>query len=291
MSTEKLYKLQYQFISVDLNRFSGICAFLAAGSVCELTERVVKRQLENGFAIVRPPGHHAESHCAMGFCLLNNIALAAQLARKKYGLKRIVILDWDIHHGNGTQRMFYKSRNIMYISIHRFCNGDFFPNQKDADSHFIGEGKGLGYNINIPWSSYGYRDKEYLYAFQKLIIPILKEYNPELILISSGFDSADGDPLGQCQVTPEGYFNMIQLLKQIQPKIVLALEGGYNLKSIAKSAVACIQSLLHTNSTNNNEHSRKRRKIVSISDIQYDCIYTIDKSISYLKKYWKCLSS
>ncbi|XWV25730.1 histone deacetylase 6 [Tupanvirus soda lake] len=242
LSFEKMYN------SVYLNKHSYDCALLSAGGVIVLCEEIVSDNSTNGIAIVRPPGHHAESNEAMGFCLFNNVAIAAKTMIKKHGLQRIVILDWDVHHGNATQHMFEDDPRVLYISIHRYDKGLFYPGGKDADPNMIGKGNGIGKNVNIGWNTGGYfsmGDTEYIYAYENLIKPMIEEYNPQLIIVSAGFDCAQGDPLGGMNVTPSG-FNYLtsQLMNFANGKIVIALEGGYNIDSISVSMLACLMALL-----------------------------------------------
>ncbi|XP_023633610.1 histone deacetylase 5 isoform X2 [Capsella rubella] len=237
-----------QFDSIYLNGGSSEAAYLAAGSVLKVVEKVAQGELDCGFAIVRPPGHHAEAGEAMGFCLFNNVAVAASYLlnqRPDLGFKKILIVDWDIHHGNGTQKMFWKDPRVLVFSVHRHDHGSFYPSGDDGDYNMVGEGPGEGFNINVPWEQGGCGDADYLVAWDHILIPVLKEYNPDIILLSAGFDAAIGDPLGGCCVTPYGYSVMLKKLMEFaQGKIVLALEGGYNLESMAMSSLACVQVLL-----------------------------------------------
>ncbi|CAH8305491.1 unnamed protein product [Eruca vesicaria subsp. sativa] len=234
--------------SIYLNGSSSEAAYLAAGSVVEVTEKVAKGELDSGFAIVRPPGHHAEANEAMGFCLFNNVAVAASYLlneRPDLGVKKILIVDWDVHHGNGTQKMFWEDPRVLVFSVHRYEGGSFYPGGGDGDYNMVGEGAGEGFNINVPWEQGRCGDADYLAAWDHILIPVAKEFNPDIILLSAGFDAAIGDPLGGCRVTPYGYAVMLKKLMEFaQGKIVMALEGGYNLDSIAKSSLACVQVLL-----------------------------------------------
>ncbi|OQS00688.1 hypothetical protein THRCLA_05889 [Thraustotheca clavata] len=221
-----------------------MAANLSAGIVMTLMKKVVQNEFRNGFAIVRPPGHHAEPQHAMGFCMYNNVAVAAKAAVHKLGLERVLILDWDIHHGNGTEHMFEDDPTVLYCSLHRFDgNGAFYPGTGSPEN--VGSGKGKGYNVNIGWPGGGIGDAEYLAAFDRVLMPIFRSFSPQLVLVSAGFDSAVGDPLGRCRITPAGYANMTHLLCSLAGgKVVMALEGGYNLQSISRSASACIRILL-----------------------------------------------
>ncbi|ESQ31827.1 hypothetical protein EUTSA_v10003787mg [Eutrema salsugineum] len=234
--------------SIYLNGGSSEAAYLSAGSVVEVAEKVAEGELDCGFAIVRPPGHHAEADEAMGFCLFNNVAVAASYLlneRPDLGIKKILIVDWDVHHGNGTQKMFWKDPRVLFFSAHRHEFGGFYPAGDDGYYNMVGEGPGEGFNINVPWEQGRCGDADYLAAWDHILIPVVKEFNPDIILLSAGFDAAIGDPLGGCRVTPYGYSVLLKKLMEFaQGKIVMALEGGYNLDSIAKSSLACVQVLL-----------------------------------------------
>ncbi|KAK3406388.1 hypothetical protein EUGRSUZ_K02530 [Eucalyptus grandis] len=236
-----------KFNSIYLNEGSSEAAYLAAGSVIEVAKRVAKGELDSAFAIVRPPGHHAEHDKAMGFCLYNNVAIATKflLNKKELGINRILIVDWDVHHGNGTQKTFWKDPRVLFFSVHRHECGSFYPASDEGDYTMIGEGPGAGYNINVPWENGRCGDADYLAVWDHILIPVAKQFNPDMILISAGFDAAVGDPLGGCRVTPYGYAMMLKKLMDFaRGKIVLALEGGYNLTSISNSALACMEVLL-----------------------------------------------
>ena len=220
------------------SRDSAGAARLAAGGLVDLTLAVWRGELANGFALLRPPGHHAERGQAMGFCLFNNVAVAAQAARKA-GARRILIADWDVHHGNGTQNTFWDDRDVLYFSIHQF---PFYPGS--GGIHEVGSAKAAGANVNVPWPG-GMRDADYAEAFQRVLLPIADEFDPDLVLVSCGFDAARGDLLGEMDVTPEGYASMTEKLTRFgNGKVVLALEGGYELGMIARSSAACLGVLL-----------------------------------------------
>lgn len=241
----ELVTLAKAYNSIYLNRDSMLAARLSAGSFLELLAKVANGTVNNGAAIIRPPGHHAESHEAMGFCIFNNVAIAAKWATSTLGLERVLIVDWDVHHGNGTQRAFYDDPSVLYFSIHRFDNGTFYPNSANGHPSKIGLGRGAGFNINVAWNGTGYGDGDYLACWHNILLPVAYEYSPQLVIVSAGFDAARGDPLGQCDVTPAGYAHLTQLLLGLaNGKVVLALEGGYNLESISSSMAACVSTLL-----------------------------------------------
>ncbi|PWA36469.1 histone deacetylase 5 [Artemisia annua] len=240
-------KVAAKYDSIYFNEGSSESAYLAAGSVLEVAEQVAKGELNSAFAIVRPPGHHAEKSEPMGFCLFNNVAIAASflLEQKKLGIKKILIVDWDVHHGNATQKMFWKDSRVLSFSVHRHENGSFYPGGDDGSHTMVGEGPGLGYNINVPWENAHCDEADYIAVWDHILIPVAKEFNADIILISAGFDAAIGDPLGSCCVTPHGFSILLKKLMEFSKgKIVMALEGGYNLDSLANSVLACMEVLL-----------------------------------------------
>ncbi|KJE94768.1 hypothetical protein, variant [Capsaspora owczarzaki ATCC 30864] len=222
---------------------TGRAARLSSGCLLQLTSLVIQNEIVNGFAVIRPPGHHAEANEAMGFSFFNNVSIAAAAA-KAHGMKRILIVDWDIHHGNGTQNIFYNDPSVLYLSLHRHDDGNFYPYTGDADE--CGAGEGVGKNVNIPWRGNGAMgNNEYLAAFYYVVMPIARQFNPELVFISAGFDAAEGDLIGNYKVTPAGFARMTAWLKELAGgKVILALEGGYDLNSLSTCATACIRVLL-----------------------------------------------
>ncbi|OAY72753.1 Histone deacetylase 5 [Ananas comosus] len=240
-------KIARRFNSIYFNEGSSESAYLAAGSVIEAAEKVAKGELNSAIALVRPPGHHAEHNEAMGFCLFNNVAIAVSFLLKEpeLGIKKILIVDWDVHHGNGTQNTFYKDPHVLFFSVHRFDFGTFYPAGGDGSHCMVGEGPGQGYNINVPWEHGRCGDADYLAVWDHVLIPVAEAYNPDIVMISAGFDAALGDPLGGCCITPYGYSLLLKkLITFARGKIVMVLEGGYNLKSIANSVFACAKVLL-----------------------------------------------
>ncbi|GFR41478.1 hypothetical protein Agub_g2169, partial [Astrephomene gubernaculifera] len=222
------------------NASTAGCARLAAGSAADVARRVVCGAARHGAAIIRPPGHHAESGVAMGFCYYNNAAVAARAAQAA-GARRVLILDWDVHHGNGTQRIFYDDPSVLYMSTHRFDNGSFYPGTGDATE--TGSGAGLGFTVNVPWNGSGVRDADMLAAFRHVLLPVAAEFRPDLVIVSAGFDAVEGDPLGGCRVSPAAYGHFTALLSSLAPTLLL-LEGGYNLSATAAATEACLRVLL-----------------------------------------------
>lgn len=227
------------------NEHSACSARIAAGLCADLAISIMSGRSRNGFALVRPPGHHAGVKEAMGFCLHNNAAVAA-LAAQRAGAKKVLIVDWDVHHGNGTQEIFDGNKSVLYISLHRHEDGRFYPGTGAADQVGVMDGK--GYSVNIPWSCGGVGDNDYIFAFQHIVLPIASEFHPDMTIISAGFDAARGDPLGCCDVTPTGFAQMTHMLSSLsQGKLLAILEGGYNLQSISSSATAVVKVLLGEN--------------------------------------------
>ncbi|KIJ61334.1 hypothetical protein HYDPIDRAFT_96746 [Hydnomerulius pinastri MD-312] len=247
MTTQDIIDSESYYDSLSLYVMNGTtrAAKLSCGGVIEACLKVAQGHLKKTIAIVRPPGHHAEPDEHMGFCFFNNVAVAAKVVQMSTPLKRILILDWDVHHGNGTQRAFNDDPSVLYISIHRYERGQFYPCGPFGGLESCGEGPGLGYSVNIPWPTHGMTDADYIHAFQQIVMPIALEFAPELVIISAGFDAADGDDLGECHVTPTGYAHMTHMLASLAGgKLVVALEGGYNLDSISSSALAVARVLL-----------------------------------------------
>ncbi len=217
-------------------------ALMAVGGVLELLDSMEKSRVKSGFALVRPPGHHAERSRAMGFCLFNNIAIGARYVQRKYGLKRILIADFDLHHGNGTQHSFYHDREVLYFSAHQYPH---YPGTGGIRE--TGDGDGRGYTVNVPLS-YGMGDDDYEYVFRNILVPVADLYEPEIVLVSAGFDAYYNDPLGGMTVTEQGFAVMTRILldiaeKHCKGKVACALEGGYDVQGLAGSVKAVILEL------------------------------------------------
>lgn len=257
LSTAELRELTKRYDqgreSLYVGSMSYRAALLSAGGAIDTCKNVVTGQVKNAFAVIRPPGHHAEWDSPMGFCFFNNVPVAVRVCQQDFPniCRRVLILDWDVHHGNGIQNIFYQDPNVLYVSLHVYQNGAFYPGKPpnpmtpDGGIENCGSGPGLGKNINIGWHDQGIGDGEYMAAFQKIVMPVAKEFNPDLVVISAGFDAADGDELGGCFVTPACYAHMTHMLMSLADgKVAVCLEGGYNLAAISNSAVAVAKTLM-----------------------------------------------
>ncbi|XP_055353563.1 histone deacetylase 6-like [Paramacrobiotus metropolitanus] len=228
---------------LDVSLGTQPATLVAAGSLLNIVDAVVQGKCLNGYAIVRPPGHHAHHTYPAGFCFANNVAIAAQHAIEKYGLKRILIVDWDVHHGDGVQELFYKDPRILYISLHRGKEDFYPPSRKDVG--YVGAEKGYGFNVNIPWSHKGMHNGDYVAAFLQLVMPLAYEFSPELVFVCSGFDAALNDPLGECCLTEIGYETMTKMLLALAGgRVIVALEGGYNLEMLEKCSESVMKALM-----------------------------------------------
>jgi len=218
-------------------------ALMAVGGVFSAIDAVMQKKITNAFCAVRPPGHHAVKDAAMGFCMFNNVAIGTRYIQKKYHLSKILIVDWDVHHGNATQAMFYDDPNVLYFGVHQY---PFYPGTgSEAEK---GSGKGLNYNINVPLPA-GSTDDDYVRVFKEQLEPAALTFSPDFVLISAGFDAHENDLLGGMKVTAQGFAELTAIVKTIaqkccQGRLVSALEGGYDLEGLAASVEAHIQVLM-----------------------------------------------
>ena len=257
-------------------------AIWAVGGLLEAIDTVMEGKMDRTFALVRPPGHHAEKARAMGFCLFNNIAIGARHVQKRHGLDRILIVDWDLHHGNGTQNAFYAEDEVLYFSTHQY---PFYPGTGGANE--IGQGEGKGYTVNVPLGV-GCGDSEYANIFTHILTPIALTYQPQLILVSAGFDTHYRDPIGGMRVTETGIARLMNILKGIAQsvcsgRIILTLEGGYDLTALSESARAVLLEMRDDDSWVDQEKCGEQEQ----ADYKH-----IERVVEIIQKiqaeYWKC---
>jgi histone deacetylase 6 len=262
-------------------------ALISAGGAIETCKNVVVGNVKNAIAVIRPPGHHAEYNESLGFCIFNNVPIAAKVCMADYPetCRKILILDWDVHHGNGIQNMFYNEPNILYISLHVYQDGKFYPGQPDDPGipdgglDQCGTGAGLGKNVNIGWADQGVGDGEYMAAFQKIVMPIAREFDPDFVIISAGFDAAAGDELGGCWVTPGCYSHMTHMLMSLaNGKVAVCLEGGYNLLAISRSALAVAKTLMG-----------EPPERLSVPPLNMEASHTLHNVQRIQANYWDCM--
>lgn len=252
-------------------------ALLAVGSGIKLVELAQKGDLEAGFLLARPPGHHAETNRAMGFCLFNNVAIAAEWAVKNRLASKVAIVDFDVHHGNGTQQIFYSRPDVLYISSHQY---PFYPGTGDFVE--LGEGAGLGYNLNFPLRA-GTGGSFYSRLYGELIAPVLTEYQPDLILISAGYDAYMDDPLGGMLLDVEAYQTMVSILDEVaragtSRKILYFLEGGYNLEALSTCVMKTIETSLKPSVPS----------IPESQEAEFEAYSQLCKR--YFAQHWRCLT-
>jgi len=257
-------------------------ALLAAGGLCLAVEQVAKGLLDNAFALIRPPGHHAERDKPKGFCLYNNVAVAARRALLAPGVNRILIVDWDLHHGNGIQHCFEKDREVLYFSIHRSF---FYPGSGGLRE--VGKKDGKGYTVNIPLPP-GLGDGDYITLFEQILKPVAFEYKPDLILVGAGFDIHFQDPLGGMRVTPKGFAAMTRSILQIaeqccKGRVVMALEGGYNLAGLRDSVREVLKEMAGMQFTDPVE-------MLATADHRR-MSYVLWRVRRVLRRYWKSLDN
>ncbi len=217
-------------------------ALLAAGSLLAMADKVMDGTVDNGFLLSRPPGHHAERDLAMGFCVFNNVAIAARYLQQQHGLEKVLILDWDVHHGNGSQHSFEEDPSVLYISTHQY---PFYPGSGARSE--TGTGRGKGATLNCPMYA-GAGDEEYEQAWREQIVPKIEDFKPEFVLVSAGFDAHVADPLAQINLSTEFYAWMTQRVmeqadKHAAGRVVSILEGGYNLDQLPRCIATHLQNL------------------------------------------------
>lgn len=286
-AAEKTSGKKYEMLDQDTITSSASyeAAQYAAGAMIKGVDMLFSGEVDNGFALVRPPGHHAERDKSMGFCLFNNIAIGAKYALKEKGVRKVLIVDFDVHHGNGTQHSFYDTNKVLFISPHQY---PFYPGTGSLGE--VGSGLGEGYTLNIPLSS-GMGDMDYAAIFKEIVIPVARQYKPELILVSGGFDIHIKDPIGGMNVTAEGVGYIVRKLVLLAEelcggKILVTLEGGYDIGGQAEGAFAVMSELLgesieceYSSNLNNDTYL----KLDNAADIHPEIV----KATIVAKRYWK----
>lgn len=231
------------FPDTNVGPGSWDAALNAAGGAMAAVDAVLQGPAQSVFCVVRPPGHHARPHQGMGFCIFNNVALAARHAQVVHGLERVLIVDWDVHHGNGTQEIFYEDPSVLFFSTHQ---SNWYPYSGYADE--TGEGAGKGYTINCPFP-YGTDIAPIREAFLERLLPAARDFKPELVLISAGFDALEADPLGGLRLYPKDFAELTEIVLEIagasaQGRVVSLLEGGYDLDGLCRAALAHVHALM-----------------------------------------------
>jgi acetoin utilization deacetylase AcuC-like enzyme len=260
--------------------FDAAC--LAAGALTNGMEMIVNGEADNGFALVRPPGHHAEANKAMGFCLFNNVAVGARYGLEHLGMERVAIFDWDLHHGNGTQHSFYTSNQVLYLSTHAY---PYYPGSGGLTE--VGAGEGEGFTVNVPLSG-GQDDRAFAKIVKEIIVPVIRQFQPDFIIISAGFDTYFGDPLGTMAVTEQGYASMARQLVDLagevcDGRLLVALEGGYNLRGLRDGVLAVLGELSGNKECPGKVDEETLQAIVG-SDRE---VAVIEQVRNIAKRYWK----
>ena len=258
-------------------------AFLAAGGVLEAVRSVTARETDTAFALIRPPGHHAERNRQMGFCLFNNAAIAAEYARRTLGFERVLIVDWDVHHPNGTQHIFEQSSRVLLFSSHRY---PFFPGTGDVPE--VGLGEGLGFTVNVPLPAQR-DDSDLVLVYRRLLEPLARELQPQLILVSAGFDAHADDPIGGMRVSEHGFAALAQIVLGLADELcggksVFMLEGGYDLGALRRSTRAVLETMLDGAPEDLVQGlERGMRPASPVPDI-------IARVVEVQSQYWRCFS-
>ena len=261
-------------------------ACLAAGAVIKGAAMVAAGEVDNCFALVRPPGHHAEADRAMGFCLFNNIAVGARYALDELKMKRVFIIDWDLHHGNGTQHSFYDTDQVLYMSTHQY---PYYPGSGGLAE--VGSGRGEGFTVNVPLAG-GQDDLAYGRIFREVLVPVARQYKPDIIMVSAGFDTYVADPLGTMAVTARGFGYMTRILVELaaevcEGRLLVALEGGYNLEGLRDGALAVLGELAGLEDCSDQRFNRLDQ--TTIEHLEQKAVYlpVLDQVRDIAKKYWQ----
>jgi len=281
-----------EFDSVYMSSKSLEAAKSSAGAALECIDSLCNGFVDTTVAAIRPPGHHAESHCAMGFCFFNNAALVVKRALEVHGLKRVLIVDQDIHHGNGTQRAFWDDERVLYFSVHRWDKGKFYPhNEVEPAPTTVGpkDSPAAGKTVNVAFCNGEMGDLEYQAVWSSVLLPIMKEFQPELIVISAGFDAAEGDPVGKYHVSPSCFGAMTFSIATCCPKakIAMLLEGGYNVNVTAESFCNCVEALTLSSDENNKKFNWPG--VSRWPRVKHEAVDAINATISAQQAYWSSL--
>ncbi|XP_053262896.1 polyamine deacetylase HDAC10 isoform X2 [Podarcis raffonei] len=280
MTEEELRKTSAGYDAVFFHPTTYRCAKLAVGGTLDMVDAVMSGKTRNGMALIRPPGHHSQRNAANGFCIFNNVAIAAKYAQRKYGLRRVLVVDWDVHHGQGIQYIFNEDPSVLYFSWHRYEHQQYWPTLRESDYDAVGQGKGKGFNINVPWNKIGMGNADYVAVFLHVLLPLAFEFDPELVLVSAGYDSGIGDPEGQMSATPECFAHLTHFLMQLaKGKLCVVLEGGYHLRSLSESVCMTLKTLLGD-------------PLPRLSGEMAPCLSALESIHNVRavhKPYWKCL--
>lgn len=280
LALEQTRNRAFSYIDPDTaaNQYTFEAALRAAGGTCEAVKSVIDNTFDTAFALVRPPGHHAERDQALGFCFFNNVAIGAEYALRQAGKKRVFIFDWDVHHGNGTMHSFYNTSAVLYASIHQFpC----YPGTGRISE--TGRDSGKGYTVNIPLPP-GLGDTEYRCVFDLVILPVLKEYDPDLVLVSCGFDAHEADPLASMYLSSDMYGEMTQKLVATVSglkncSLALVLEGGYSPTALSEGSASVLDALLGNRQSDTYENSTSETLLTTLfAELRRD-----------LGEFWSCL--
>lgn len=244
-------------------------ALEAVGALLAVTKAVLEGQADNGFAAVRPPGHHATPERAMGFCLLSNVALAVRCAQQTFGVERVAIVDFDVHHGNGTQEVFYEDPHVLFLSVHQFPH---YPGTGRMEE--IGTGRGRGATVNVPLPAYT-GDDGYLEVFRRLLGPVVRRFRPEVLFVSAGYDAHWRDPLSAMQLSVSGYADLVYELMEwadacCDNRLVMTLEGGYDTEALAASVAATAARLLDPTISVEDPIGPSPHETVDVRDLLYE---------------------
>jgi acetoin utilization deacetylase AcuC-like enzyme len=248
-------------------------------------ELLAAGEIDNCFALVRPPGHHAEADRSMGFCLFNNVAVGARFALEHLKMDRILIVDWDLHHGNGTQHSFYDTNQVFYMSTHQY---PYYPGSGGV--HEVGVGKGEGFTLNVPLSG-GQDDRVFGRIFREVLAPVIRKYRPDVIMVSAGFDIYFGDPLGTMAVTARGFGYMTRILQEVAAEVcngrlLLVLEGGYHLEGLRDGVLAVLGELAGLENFSDPRCNRLSDRMVQELSRPGAEIEILAKVRDIAKKYW-----